>query len=446
MTAPKLRITGITEQVTWYIPEDGSEPSWSAAIRIEGLIPAFLPHGYLHEYFIELISADGTIVNHGRISQAPGYHNPSPSVAIGGKYKGKALPAGKYFAKISGGGQEDTMEILVPDISEPVKDLQIPSKRYLIREICLSKNKQLEHVKSLCLEKVGANTLLSIERNDGSKYSAILREENPIGFEATNEEINEIVMILDKLGERTLNFVQQYMKDDRKEVEFLHVIVSMARYLATLPSEVAYLMKMGTPTELMHNRIVSQLLAYYNNVGCDIRVKPVPIKGLTGLNDFNVSNLRCEVKTVQSDVVLEQGPFGARRLSEKSINSLAAAIQDDIDKAKAQVGDNGMIFISPWSYLINGLLRSYFSKQLSVYPPAPFPNATVLILTSINAFEDLYISFDTTIASSEILRAFHTIQSKGVSDIEIIPIREGLPMQATTAARPGSSAGFIFKI
>jgi hypothetical protein len=45
MASPKLRITGITEHVRWFRPSDGSEPSWSAAIGIEGLIPALVPHG-----------------------------------------------------------------------------------------------------------------------------------------------------------------------------------------------------------------------------------------------------------------------------------------------------------------------------------------------------------------------------------------------------------------
>jgi hypothetical protein len=446
MSAPRLRITGITEQVTWHEPDDGSEPSWSAAIGIEGLIPANLPGGYLYKYVRELISADGTVVNYGIITQAPGYNNPSPSVAIGGKYKGKGLPSGKYLVKISGGGQEDTMKIHVPDISEPMKDLRIPPKRFVIKEIYLTKNKQLEHVKGLYLEQVDANTLLSIERNDGSKYSAILKDENTIGFQATDEEINKVIMILDKLGERAVNFAQQYMKDDRKEVEFLHDIVCMVRYLSTLPSEATYLMNMGAPTELMHNRIVAQLLAYYNHEECDIRVKPEPNKVGTSVNDFNVSRMRCKVKSVQSDIELLLTPLGVRRLSEKSFRSLGAALQDDIDEAKEQVGNEGIIFVAPWSYLLNGVLRTYFSNKLSIYPPAPMPNATVLILTSQNAFEDLYVTFDTDSAYSELITAFNTIQFQGISNIEVMPIRHGLPMQATTAAHPGSNAGFRFKI
>lgn len=90
MTDSKLRITGITEDITWYKPDDGSEPSWSAAVGIEGLIPALAPGGYARKYIRELISKDGKVVNTGMLSQDPESNASSTSVAIGGK----GLPAG----------------------------------------------------------------------------------------------------------------------------------------------------------------------------------------------------------------------------------------------------------------------------------------------------------------------------------------------------------------
>ena len=112
MANSKLKLTGLSEPVTWYKHDDGSEPSWSAAIGIEGLIPSSMPGGYAYQYVLELISSKGNVVNHGFLSQIPGSNSTSTSAAIGGK----GIPAGEYTVKISGGGQEDSIQINVPDI------------------------------------------------------------------------------------------------------------------------------------------------------------------------------------------------------------------------------------------------------------------------------------------------------------------------------------------
>ena len=84
--------------------------------------------------------------------------------------------------------------------------------------------------------------------------------------------------------------------------------------------------------------------------------------------------------------------------------------------------------------------------QLLSYPPPPTPGLTVLILTSDKAFEDYYVPFQTEGVTSEIQQVLEKIQITGVTQVALIPIRKGLTMRASTASRPGSSAGYIFKI
>lgn len=69
------------------------------------------------------------------LSQDPESNATSTSVAIGGK----GLPAGDYIVKITGGGEEDSMKIHVPDIDQPVQKVQTPKKlRNLIKRIVTS--------------------------------------------------------------------------------------------------------------------------------------------------------------------------------------------------------------------------------------------------------------------------------------------------------------------
>jgi hypothetical protein len=60
----KLKIIGLTEQIRW-CKSDDSKSVWFAAIGIEGIIPALAAGGYAYNYTIELISAEGQIVNLG---------------------------------------------------------------------------------------------------------------------------------------------------------------------------------------------------------------------------------------------------------------------------------------------------------------------------------------------------------------------------------------------
>lgn len=443
MTDSKLRITGITEDITWYKPDDGSDPSWSAAVGIEGLKPALAPGGYAHKYIRELISPEGKVVNTGMLSQDPESNTSSTSVAIGGK----GLPAGDYIVKISGGDEEDSMQIHVPDITEPVQKIQSPKKlRNVLKRIVASNDNRLQHVETLVLEEENTDLFLGIQRTDGSKYSVILRGGHPNSYKASENELRRINMILDNLGGKLLDFAESYMKDDRKEVEFLHDIVALSKDISKLSSQANHLISIGAASDLMHNRIVAQLLAIYKDMGCSVNERPTADVNGGPVHDFNIEGLKCDVKTIQSIGDLEYVATGGLRLTSKSNSSLSSRIYDDVHKAIGQVGDKGMIFIAPWSYRINGLLRSYFSDKLLLYPPPPTPGLTVLILTSEKAFEDYYIAFQTERVTSEMQQVLEKIQLTGVTQVGMIPIRKGLTMRASTASRPGSSAGFFFKM
>lgn len=90
------------------------------------------------------------------------------------------------------------------------------------------------------------------------------------------------------------------------------------------------------------------------------------------------------------------------------------------------------------------MLRVYFEKELLLFPPPPSLDVTILVLTSNHVFEDYYISLPSDRALSILETAFSHIQVYGITPLIQVPIREGLTIQASTAPRKGSSAGYSF--
>jgi hypothetical protein len=134
------------------------------------------------------------------------------------------------------------------------------------------------------------------------------------------------------------------------------------------------------------------------------------------------------------------------RLTDKSASKLLQNITDDIEAATDQIGKDGIIFISPWSYKINGILRTFFNNNLSLSPPLLKKGMTILILNSKYAFEEYYLPFSTNMVKSNINLIITKIQTYGVKEYSSILIKEGLPMQMTTAPKEGSSVGYFFPL
>jgi len=118
-----------------------------------------------------------------------------------------------------------------------------------------------------------------------------------------------------------------------------------------------------------------------------------------------------------------------------------SAIRTDLEDAE-KVGEKGIVFVSPWSYRINALLRKYFEKQLLLFLPIPSTNTTILVLTSNNIFQDYYVSFHSKYALTQLEDAFSNIRLYGISTLFQTPIREGLTIRTTTAP----SAGYRFRL
>jgi hypothetical protein len=450
----KLRITGIKEPVVWIKDDRDKKPvGWMAGVGIEGLIPD-LVKGYKFRYTRELISPNGEIVNTGMLSQAPGHLGTSTTVAIGGR----GLSSGTYTVRIwADNGEEDKMSLLVPSNEtlfakikqqEESKSQSIPQSQEVKKGI---KNNKVQYIKDVYLKEENGNILLTVERKDETKYSAVLR--NPAEIPYVNqvviddETVNMVRNSLTIWEDRIYQFAEQYLKDDRKEIELFNDIVTLARCLSQLPNECLSILGFRGATDLLHNRIMAQIMYEYHTLG--FHVKPTTNKHpRQKIHDFDVyrynAAYKCEVKTIQSIGELEHRSLGGYRLTDSSYKSIILAIRDDLEDAK-KVGDTDIIIIAPWSYRINALLRRYFEKQLMFFPAPPSPNTTILVLTSERVFEDYYVSLPSDRALSILEDVFSFIQAYGICPLIQVPIREGLTIRASTATRDGSNVGYSLK-
>jgi hypothetical protein len=222
----RLRITGIKEPIKWVKDDKDNKPvGWMAGVGIEGLIPD-LVKSYKYKYTRELISPDGQTVDTGVLSQAPGYLGTSTTVAVGGR----GLSAGTYTVRIwADNGEEDMMSLLVPDYEthlarlkqqEELKSRVIPQKQEVRKR---AQDSRLQYVNDVYLQEENNTILLTVERKDESKYSVVLRDPAEVPYVnrvvIEDQTINLIKKSLIVWKDRIKQFAEQYLKDDRKEIE-----------------------------------------------------------------------------------------------------------------------------------------------------------------------------------------------------------------------------------
>jgi hypothetical protein len=429
-----LRITGIKEPIRCIEANDGSR-GWMGAIEVIGLVPAFKPGGYVDTYVIELVSSDDKVLTSGILSQAPDAGGTSTTVAIGKV----GAPAGEYVVRVSGNGEEAVFRISAPDcLSQPPKSS--PTNNNLLQGQSRTTSEP-KVIKDVYLEESSDKALLTVESSDGTKCSAILKGSSINELDIDNPTINKIRNALDMWKQNKVKFAQDYLETERTESEFLHDVVALARYISRLPPSCGNLLRFKEASILMHNRIMAQLMDQYHSVGLDINPTPSNYIG-DKRHDFNVSLFGCEVKTIQPLGSIQHRSLGGFKFKPHfEATLLSSIIYNKLEEAREQVGGDGIVILAPWSYNINAILTCVFERHLLLFPPAPESNTTILVLTSERSFTDYYVAFQTDKVVPIINNAFSNIQAFGVSNMTLVFGRDGLPIQFSTAPRPGSRAG-----
>jgi hypothetical protein len=434
-----LRITGIKDPIRCIEADDGSR-GWIGSVEVAGLVPAFKPGGYVDKYIIELISSGGEVLTSGRLSQAPGEPATSTTVAIGKV----GAPAGEYVVRVRGNGEETVFRITAPDCLSSGK--RSPNDHKSLQQVQSKAPREPKVIMDVYLEESSDLILLTVESKDGSKCSAILKD-GSIGVSIIDQPtINMIRNALHIWKQDKVKFAQDYLETERTESEFLHDVVSLARYLSRLPPNCSNLLKFRDGSTLMHNRIMAQLMDQYHSVGLDINPTPSNHIG-DKRHDFNVSLFRCEVKTIQPIGSIQRRRLGGFKFKPRfEATLLSSILHNKLEEAREQVGPDGIVILAPWSYNINAIFSRVFEGRLLLFPPPPSPNTTMLVLTSERSFNDHYVVFQTDRVVPIMNNIFSNIQAFGVPDIALIFGRDGLPIRFTTAPRPGSSAGASYEM
>jgi hypothetical protein len=291
-------------------------------------------------------------------------------------------------------------------------------------------------VKDVYVEEDRSSAKLVVEHFDHTKYSALLREDEE-HIDLGTRLVHTINSMLSRWGDRRNGIAERYIRDKKNDYAFLYDSIALARHVSSLARDTENLLDIGDNTTLMHNRVIAQLMQEYSDLGCKVDSEPQNFPGKMR-HDFNIENVHCEVKTIQTFGNLERFVAGGHKLTDSCYASLVLSLRRDLEKAKEQVGKNGMIILSFWSYKLNGLLNAFFNQHngQTLLPP-PTINSTILTLPTREAFQDRYITLNTDHVVAELERVLSHIQSHGIDKIPFYLHREGLTIQITVP--PGSS-------
>lgn len=277
------------------------------------------------------------------------------------------------------------------------------------------------------------------------KVEIVFDDDTRNGVDLTNQKfpidskvINAIKKILTQWGNKKTELATSFVNSDRQSLGFLNELVDLAFYVAQ-NSAWFNLINVANAEGLMHSRVVAQLLFEYDKLGHKVTIEPPSYAQKN--HDLNVDEFNCEVKTILPLKNLEIAQQGFK-LPDEDFNWLQEKIIKKFNQAKSQLAQKGIVVIAPWSYNVNGILRSHFKNTLTESVPTPTNNIVILVLYGGKPFEYYYQKFSFKDYKSDITRALLEIQ-KGVKGT-IQP--QTHPFTLTTAAKKGSSASISFNI
>lgn len=177
----------------------------------------------------------------------------------------------------------------------------------------------------------------------------------------------------------------------------------------------------------------------------------MPVKKDSPKPDLSIDGVIGDVKTILTGSVNDR----------ESCSDFAHKLKKDIEepeKERPQIGSNGVFFIAPWSGIINSIFFTYFHKmklegkhnfqgaEFYLDLPTLKGNQTIFVLTTLNAFSNGYLVFDTKWISGIIEdfaeQAYPTIgKFEPLSYLTFTNVRKGCPFGIQ-----GPNPSFIFHV
>jgi hypothetical protein len=292
-------------------------------------------------------------------------------------------------------------------------------------------------ISDIFIDQEPNETFLIVQNENGTKVSAPLKSPD---FEVDfgEEAINNIKLILDRWGEKRKRIAEFYIKEKREIHSFVYDLLALAHFTSRLRIEHDRLLGRWNPTDLLHDRLVAQLVHELSSLGYEVETK---VSGTLGIknHDFNASLFRCEVKSLRIQI---DAPFILRGvwIDSRSRERMSQRMRQEFFNARNQVGRDGIIFMTPLSSNVNALFRGYFKDKILYHVPPPAQGGTVvLVLSTQAAFRDCYLSIPMVhflIAIEQVISDSHAFGLRSFSMFSRWPFR------LTTAPVKGSTVGF----
>jgi hypothetical protein len=291
-------------------------------------------------------------------------------------------------------------------------------------------------ISDICIDGDSSEIFLTVQNENGTKVSAPLKSHD---FEIDIGEgaINRVKLILDLWGANRKRIAEFYLKEKREIDSFIYDLIVLAQFTSRLRIEHDHLLGRWNPTDLLHDRLVAQLVHELLTLGYEIETRVSNTLGIWN-HDFNASLFRCEVKSLRIQV---DAPFtlGGIWMDTSSRNRRAQKMREEFFKARNQVGRDGIIFMTPLSSNLNALFRGYFKDEILPHIPPPQAGTVVLVLSTQSAFRDCYVSIPMIHFLIAIEQAISYSHAFGLRTFSMF---SRWPFRLTTASSEGSTVGF----
>lgn len=296
-----------------------------------------------------------------------------------------------------------------------------------------------ELISDILIAQESSDIFLTVQNADGTKESAPLKSSG-FNIDIGNEGINKLRFILDRWGEKKKAIAEFYLTEKREIDSFFYDLLALARFASQLQVGHDHLLGRWNPPDLLHDRVVVQLLQELSSIGYQVETSVRNTLGNKN-HDFNASIFRCEVKSLRIQV---DAPFtlGGVWLERASRDRIAGKMRQEFFNASKQVGRDGIIFMTPLSANLNALFRGYFKDRILNHLPPPQAGSVILVLSTQSPFRDCYLIFP--------MIHFLALVEKAISDTHAFgPTAfskfSRWPSRRTTAPIAGSTVDFSLR-
>jgi hypothetical protein len=290
-------------------------------------------------------------------------------------------------------------------------------------------------ISDILIDQKSSDVFLKVQNASGTEVSASLKSSD-FEVDIGEQAINRIRLILDRWGEKRKSIAEFYLTEKREIDSFFYDLLALAHFSSLLQVDHDHLLGRWNPPDLLHDRVIAQLLYELSSMGYQVETKVRNTLGNRS-HDFNASIFRCEVKSLRMQVGTSF-TLGGVWLERASRDRIAGKMRQEFFNAMKQVGRDGIVFMTPLSSNLNSLFRGYFKDRILNHVPPLQKGSVILALSTQSPFRDCYLIFPNVYFLAAIEKAISDSHAFGLRSFSMF-CRWG--SRRTTAAVAGSTVG-----